>query len=70
MKEQCTIWEEAKEKGGLSPECPLHAVCNGEGCLMSVNPIEKNRRKELVYERSRHYSDVPDHKARSEANHI
>ena len=69
MKEICTTWEEAKTQiSTLSEKCPLQGVCT-EGCLMVVTPIERNRRLEKVHERVRHYSDVPDHLARSKANH-
>jgi hypothetical protein len=70
MKERIA-WEQAKidHPGVLSGNCPQQAVCNGETCLNPIDPLTGVRRFNEVKERVRHYSDVPDHLARSIANH-
>jgi hypothetical protein len=72
MKEQCTSWEQAKvdHPGALQGECPLRPYCNGEVCMNPIDPLTRARRFDEVQERQRHYSDVPAHKARSQANHL
>jgi hypothetical protein len=46
-KENCITWEIAKTKSEvLKEKCPLQEICKGEGCMMSVQKIEKpNKRK-------------------------
>lgn len=64
-KEACPTWEEAKEDvPNLSPVCPLAAVCE-LGCLMDVQRMERKRRFPEPEVKPKHYSDKPDHHARS-----
>jgi hypothetical protein len=71
MNKECIAWQQAKidHPGVLSSNCPLQAVCNGETCINPIDPLTRARRFNEVHERVRHYSDVSDHLARSEANH-
>ena len=69
-KENCLIWQQAvdESEGKLTGNCPLQRVCT-EGCMLSVQPLDRKRRFDEMKRRCTNYSDKKDHMERSKANH-